>query len=86
MSRQDDLIVKTARRLVDKLGKSKYYKMNGEFPSNVKLEIERMKKHCCIEPPQADLSAPQPKTERVSDATPSAPLDDLTQLNNQEER
>ena len=47
MSRQDDNIVKCAKRLVAKLETPKQaYKYNGEFHKSVQVEIERMKNHC----------------------------------------
>jgi len=46
MSRQDDNIVKCARRMIEKLDKSPAYKYNGEFPKPVQVEIERMKNNC----------------------------------------
>ena len=46
MNRQDDYIVKCAKRLVDKLNAGDCYKYNGEFQKPVQVEIERMKKHC----------------------------------------
>lgn len=44
--RQDDNIVNCAKRLVQKLNEGKIYKLNGEYLKPVKVEIERMKKHC----------------------------------------
>jgi len=46
MSRQDDYIFKCAKRMVEKMDKSIFYKLNGEFPKPVQIEIERMKNHC----------------------------------------
>ena len=46
MSRQDDLIVRCAQRLITKQIKSPWYKLNGQYPKDVQVEIERMKKHC----------------------------------------
>ena len=39
-------IVKCALRITEKLQKSPYYTLNGEFPPAIKLEIKRMKKLC----------------------------------------
>ena len=39
-------IVKCALRIAEKLQKSPYYTLNGEFPPSIKLEIKRMKKLC----------------------------------------
>ena len=46
MSRQEDNIVNCAKRLIEKLNKAKYYKLNGQYPKSVQIEIERMKNHC----------------------------------------
>ena len=46
MSRQDDNIFKCAERMVKKMSKSPYRKLNGEYPKPVQVEIERMKQHC----------------------------------------
>ena len=46
MSRQDDNIVKCAKRMTEKLKGSTCHKLNGEFPPAVRKEIERMKNHC----------------------------------------
>lgn len=46
MSRKDDNIVNCARRLTKKLNDSPYYKLNGEYPKSVQLEIGRMLEHC----------------------------------------
>ena len=45
MSRQEDLIVNCAKRITTKLFDSKYYKLNGEYPKPVQIEIKRMIKH-----------------------------------------
>ena len=46
MSRREDNIVNCAKRMTDKLAKSRYYKLNGEYPKPVQVEIARMMNHC----------------------------------------
>lgn len=46
MSRQDDNIFKCAKRMIEKMNKSPYRKLNGQYPPSVQTEIERMKDHC----------------------------------------
>lgn len=46
MSRQDDNIFNCAKRMIEKMQKSTFYKLNGEFPKSVQIEIERIKIHC----------------------------------------
>lgn len=50
MSRQDDYIVKCARRMIEKLDAGRAYKYNGEYMKPVQVEIERMKNHCRDKP------------------------------------
>ena len=46
MSRTEDNIVNCAKRMTEKLAKSKYQKINGEYPQSVQIEIDRMFNHC----------------------------------------
>lgn len=46
MTRQDRKIFECAYRMIEKIKKSKYQTLNGEYPKAVRVEIERMKKHC----------------------------------------
>jgi len=48
-TRKDHVIIKCARRLINKLDSSRphrYYTLNDEFAKDVQLELKRMKKHC----------------------------------------
>ena len=61
-TRKDHVIIKCARRLIDKMDapsppvihalrhgyivKNRHYTLNGEFTKDVQLELKRMKKHC----------------------------------------
>lgn len=46
MGMQDDNIFKCAKRMVEKMSKSPYHKLDGQYPKPVQIEIERMKQHC----------------------------------------
>lgn len=46
MSRQDDNIVKCAKRMIKKLEDGYCYKYNGKYLKPVQIEINRMKNHC----------------------------------------
>ena len=46
----DDKVVKCAKRIVEKLSKSKYYKLNGEYPKAIQTEIKRMENYFRVTP------------------------------------
>jgi len=51
VSKQDDNIVKCARRMIAKLDKKgQALKYNGEYHKSVQVEIKRMKDHCADKP------------------------------------
>lgn len=55
MSRQDDNIVKCAKRMTTKLAKSTWYKWDDQFPKEVQVEIKRMKHLCKVKLNEEDI-------------------------------
>ncbi len=45
-TRKDHLIIKCARRLINKLHLHRSYTCNDEFAKDVQLELKRLKDHC----------------------------------------
>ena len=51
-TRKDHVILKCARRLINKLDAPqprRYYTLNGEFAKDVQVELKRLKTHCLHE-------------------------------------
>ena len=46
VTRKDWVIIRCARRLIDKLESGHTYIWNDEFSKNVQLELKRLKDHC----------------------------------------